>query len=84
MDDILVLLFSVSLIASIYFLIRLLLRVIFGGETSRYRSKLAISLGLIIISFTIFFLEDMFVEENMQEDAEQKLEELLEQNFPSK
>ena len=51
---------------------------------SGYRSKLAISLGLIIISFTIFFLEDMFVEENMQEDAEQKLEELLEQNFPSK
>ena len=84
MDDILVLLFLVSLVASIYFLIRLLLRVIFGGETSGYRSKLAISLGMIIISFTIFFLEDMFVEENMQEDAEQKLEELLEQNFPSK
>ena len=81
MDDILVLLFLLSLAASIYFLIRLLLRVIFGGETSRYRTKLVISLGLIIISFTIFFLGDMFGEENMQEEAEQRLEELLNQNF---
>ena len=83
MDDILGLIFLISLVASIYFLIRLLLRVIFGGETSGYRSKLVISLGLIIISFAIFFFADMFVEENMQEEAEQKLEELLEQNFPS-
>jgi len=46
MDDILGLIFLVSLVASIYFLIRLLLRVIFGGETSGYRSKLVISLAV--------------------------------------
>jgi len=84
MDDILVLIFLVSLVASIYFLIRLVIRLLFGGETSKCRTKLVISLGLIIISFAIFFLGDMFGEDNMQEEAEHRLEELLEQNFPSK
>ena len=87
MDDILGLIFLVSLVASIYFLIRLLLRVIFGGETSGYRSKLVISLGLIIISVALFFFIEMFIEEDeadLKEEAEQRLEEILEQSFPSK
>ena len=87
MDEILVLIFLVSLVASIYFLIRLVIRAIFGGETSKYRTKLVISLGALIISVALFSFIEMLIEENeadLKEEAQQRLEEILEQNFPSK
>lgn len=87
MEDIFGLIFLVSLVASIYFLIRLVIRAIFGGETSGYRTKLVISLGALIISVALFSFIEMLIEEDeadLKEEAQQRLEEILEQNFPSK
>ena len=87
MEDIFGLIFLVSLVASIYFFIRLVIRAIFGGETSGYRTKLVISLGALIISVALFSFIEMLIEENeadLKEEAQQRLEEILEQNFPSK
>ena len=87
MEEILGLRFLVSLVWSIYFLIRLVIRAIFGGETAGYKTKLVISLGVMIISTAIFFLLGMFGEADeadLKADAERRLEELLEENFPSK
>ena len=87
MEDIFGLIFLVSLVASIYFLIRLVIRAIFGGETSGYRTKLVISLGTLIISVALFSFIEMLIEEDeadLKEEAQQRLEETLEQNFPSK
>ena len=87
MEDIFGLIFLVSLVASIYFFIRLVIRAIFGGETSGYRTKLVISLGALIISVALFSFIEMLIEENeadLKEEAQQRLEEILEQNFPSR
>lgn len=86
MYDFLAAIFLISIVAGIYFLIRLIIRAIFGGETSGYRTKLVISLGVIIISAGLFFFMVTFVgedEEDMKEDATRILDELLEENFPS-
>ena len=86
MYDLLALIILISIVAGIYFMIRLIIRAIFGGETSGYRTKLVISLGAIIISVALFFFVEMFIgfdEGDMKEDATQRLEDLLEQNFPS-
>lgn len=86
MYDFLAVIFLISLVAGIYFLIRLIIRAIFGGETSGYRTKLVISLGAIIISAGLFFFVATFIgedEEDMKEDATRILDELLEENFPS-
>ena len=87
MEDIFGLIFLVSLVASIYFFIRLVIKAVFGGETSGYRTKLVISLGALIISVALFSFIEMLIEENeadLKEEAQQRLEEILEQNFPSK
>lgn len=86
MYDFLAAIFLISIVAGIYFLIRLIIRAIFGGETSSYRTKLVISLGVIIISAGLFFFMVTFVgedEEDMKEDATRILDELLEENFSS-
>lgn len=85
MGEILIIIFLISLLASIYFLARLFIRMIFGGETERYRTKLVMSLGTMIISVAIFLLIGMFAtedEEDLKEDAERRLEELINENFP--
>lgn len=85
MGEILIIIFFISLLASVYFLARLFIRMIFGGETERYRTKLVMSLGTMIISVAIFLLIGMFAtedEEDLKEDAERRLEELINENFP--
>ena len=85
MAEILIVIFFISLLASVYFLARLFIRVIFSGDKEGYRTKLVMSLGAMIISVAIFFLIGMFAtedEEDLKEDAERRLEELINENFP--
>lgn len=86
MYDVLGLIFLVSIVAGIYFLIRLIIRAVFGGKTSGYKTKLVISLGAIVICAGLFFFMVTYIgedEEDMKEDATRVLEDLLEENFPS-
>ena len=61
---------------------------LFCGETTGYKKKLAISLGVALISFMIFSVIGMLDyeddEEDLKADAQRKLEELLDANFPAK
>ena len=88
MEDILAVVFLFSIVAGGYFLIRFMIRAIFGGETTGYKKKLAISLGVALISFMIFSVIGMLDyeddEEDLKADAQRKLEELLDANFPAK
>ena len=87
MEDILLYIFFLSFVLSVYFLVRWILRAAFGGETSGYKKKLAISVVAGIISFAMLFLVGMFYEpdeESIKEEAQQRLEEIINENFPAK
>ena len=86
MSDTLMWIFLLAFVLSVYFLVRWILRAAFGGETSGYKKKLAVSFVVMIISFALLFLVGLFYEEDegdMREEAEHILEELLEENFSS-
>lgn len=87
MEDILLYIFFLSFVLSVYFFVRWILRAAFGGETSGYKKKLAISVVVGIISFALLFLVGMFYEpdeESIKEEAQQRLEEIINENFPAK
>ena len=85
MDDISAYVFFLSAAAGIYFFVRLVIRAITGGETSGYKKKLAFSATVAIISFAMFYLDGIFVdEEDFKEEAEEKLEELLDEHWQTK
>ena len=86
MEEILLWIFFLAFVLSVYFLARWILRAAFGGETSGYKKKLAVSTVVAIISFALLFLAGMFYEEDEEsakEEAQQKLEEILNENFPA-
>ena len=82
MDELLVCLFFLSAAAGIYFFVRLVIRAITGGETSGYKKKLAASVIVAAVSCFMFYFDGIFYdEEDFKEEAEDKLEELLNEHW---